>query len=96
MLPSESNKVGISLLRLFLQTAVRLTFVNTVNTVDIQITQVCESYVAERLNINTRFREVLVEEPKRKFCETWGEILRRERKKKMRGGGELRPTITTS
>lgn len=80
---NESNEVGTSgFFRLSLQT-VRLTFVNTVKTADIQITGVSESCETERLNINTRIGGVFVEEPeKRKFCEKWGEILRRRRKKK--------------
>ena len=41
-------------LRLSLQTAVRLKFVNSVNIADIQITLVSENYEDKRLNINSR------------------------------------------
>ena len=84
---SESNKVGAALFGLSLQTAVRLTFVNTVNTADIHITRVSESSEAERLNINTGFGGVFVEEPKRKFCEKWGGNFEKE---KNRRGGEFK------
>lgn len=87
----ESNEVGTSPFKLSLQTQVRLTFVNIVNTADIQITRVSESYETKRLNINTECGGVFVEDSKGKFCEKWSEILRR---KNERGGGELRPTIT--
>lgn len=78
----ESNKLGTSLFRLSLQTAARLTFVNIVNTADIQITRVSGSSETERLNINTRFGGVFVEEPKRKFCE--GGNFEKKKKKKGR------------
>lgn len=73
---SKSNKVSTSFFRLTLQTGQ----VNTVNSVDIQITWVSESYETGRLNINTSV-EGRLKDPEGKFCEKWG-------------GGELKPTIT--
>lgn len=76
----ELKEAAVSPFRLSLQTAVRLTFINTVNIADIRITRVSESYETERLNINTRSGEVFVGDPKRKFCEKRGEIFSRKKK----------------
>lgn len=50
---NEEPRTIAPFLRLSLQTAAGLTFVNTVNTADVRITRVSERYEAQRLNINT-------------------------------------------